>query len=189
MLEAIVPVETPSIPSRLLGSKAPRYEHKRQACSRFWEMSNQPTPIMTTAVLNEQGKDYLPDLLGIEITNSDKGLIESRLDVRPALLAPNGYLHAATVVALADTSCGYGAMTNLPEGATGFTTMELKSNFLGTVREGAITCEARLIHGGRTTQVWDAQIFNARNGQVICLFRCTQMMIYPTKLNGSKPKG
>jgi 1,4-dihydroxy-2-naphthoyl-CoA hydrolase len=148
-------------------------------------MPKQHQPTMTTAVLNERGRDYLPDLLGIEITNFDEGMIESQLEVRPALLAPNGYLHAATVVALADTSCGYGALTNLPEGAAGFTTMELKSNFLGTVREGTITCEARLVHAGRTTQVWDAQVFNGSNGQLICLFRCTQMIIYP-KVKGAK---
>jgi len=121
----------------------------------------------------------LPGLIGIEITNFDKGLMESRLDIRPELIAPNGFLHAATVVALADTSCGYGAMMNLPEGATGFTTIELKSNFIGTTRQGAITCAARLIHGGKTTQVWDAQVLNAETTQTICLFRCTQMIIYP----------
>jgi 1,4-dihydroxy-2-naphthoyl-CoA hydrolase len=142
-------------------------------------MARQTQPAITTTLLNERGKDYLPDLLGIEITNFAKGLIESRLEVRPALLAPNGYLHAASVVALADTSCGYGAMTNLPEGAVGFTTMELKSNFLGTVREGSVNCQAKLVHAGRTTQVWDAQVSNAQNGQPICLFRCTQMVIYP----------
>src|ERR1700733_320829 len=142
-------------------------------------MAKQLPPVITTAALNDRGKDCLPDMLGIEITNFDKGFIGSRLDIRPALLAPNGYLHAATVVALADTSCGYGAITNLPEGAAGFTTVELKSNFLGTVREGAITCQAKLIHDGRTTQVWDAQVFNERTGQLICLFRCTQMILYP----------
>jgi len=142
-------------------------------------MARQSQSAITATLLNERGKDYLPDLLGIEITNIAKGLVESRLDVRPALLAPNGYLHAATVVALADTSCGYGAMANLPGGAAGFTTIELKSNFLGTVREGCVRCEAKLVHAGRSTQAWDAHVFNAKTAQAICLFRCTQMVIYP----------
>ena len=104
-------------------------------------------------------------------------MLESRTGIRPEFLAPNGYLHAATVVALADTSCGYGTLASLPEGATGFTTIELKSNHLGTAREGSLTCTAQLAHGGRRTQVWDAEVRDGASGAVIALFRCTQMLI------------
>ena len=93
--------------------------------------------------------------------------------MRPDLLAPNGFLHGGTVVALADTACGYGSAANLPDGAVGFTTIELKSNFLGTATEGGIACRARLLHGGRTTQVWDAEVTAEATGAVIALFRCT----------------
>jgi 1,4-dihydroxy-2-naphthoyl-CoA hydrolase len=91
-------------------------------------------------------------------------------------MAPNGYLHAAVIVALADTSCGYGCVLSLPEGATGFTTIELKTNFLRTAREGRIGCEARLVHGGRTTQIWDATLADAE-GRPLALFRCTQLLL------------
>jgi 1,4-dihydroxy-2-naphthoyl-CoA hydrolase len=95
-------------------------------------------------------------------------------------MAPNGFLHAASVIALADSACGYGCMTSLPEGAGGFTTIELKSNFLGTVREGGgVACEATLVHGGRNTQVWDALVTAEATGKTIALFRCTQMVLYP----------
>ncbi len=127
--------------------------------------------------LNERGTGTLPGLIGIEIVEAEKGSIVSRLDLRDELMAPNGYLHAATVVALADTSCGYGTFVSLPEGAQGFTTIELKSNFVGTKREGAIACEARLVHGGRTTQVWDATVSGEESGKPIALFRCTQMVL------------
>jgi uncharacterized protein (TIGR00369 family) len=103
--------------------------------------------------LNRRRIGTLPGLIGLEIVESEEGKLSSRLDLRDELMAPNGYLHAATVVALADTSCGYGILVNLPEGAESFTTIELNSNFVGTKREGAIRCEARLVHGGRTTQV------------------------------------
>jgi uncharacterized protein (TIGR00369 family) len=97
--------------------------------------------------------------------------------VQDHLLAPNGYLHAAVVVGLVDTACGYGVRTCLPEGAKGFTTIELKSNFLGTLTEGVLACEARLVHGGRTTQVWDARAFRVADDAVVALFRCTQLML------------
>ncbi len=129
--------------------------------------------------LNERGAGSLPGLIGLKITSVEEATLKSRLELREELLAPNGYLHAATVVALADTSCGYGCFINLPEGAEGFTTIELKSNFLGTAREGVIECEAQLAHGGRTTQVWDATVTDSESGKPIALFRCTQMILYP----------
>ena len=95
-------------------------------------------------------------------------------------MAPNGFMHAASVIALADSACGYGCFISLPEGGTGFTTIELKSNFLGTARLGeVVSTEARLVHGGRTTQVWDAEVKNETTGKVTALFRCTQMVLYP----------
>jgi 1,4-dihydroxy-2-naphthoyl-CoA hydrolase len=129
--------------------------------------------------LNERGMGTLPGLIGLTILEAEEGKISSRLDLRNELMAPNGYLHAATVVAVADTSCGYGTFVNLPEGAESFTTIELKSNFVGTKRGGAIGCEAKLAHGGRTTQVWDATVFDEEGGKPIALFRCTQMILYP----------
>lgn len=129
--------------------------------------------------LNERGAGTLPELVGLEILEVEEGKVSSRLELRDELMAPNGYLHAATVVALADTSCGYGCFITLPEGANEFTTIELKSNFLGTSREGVIACEAKLAHGGRTTQVWDATVTNKESGKTIALFRCTQMILYP----------
>src|SRR5919201_2013964 len=90
-----------------------------------------------------------------------------------------GYLPAATVVALADTTCGYGTISQLPDGGQNFTTIELKSNFLSTMRDGALACVATLVHGGRTTQVWDAQVENEATGKAIALFRCTQLILYP----------
>ena len=125
------------------------------------------------------GQGYLPGLIGIEFLDVARGRVTSRLTVRQELLAPNGYLHAATVIALADSSCGYGTIASLPEGARGFTTIELKSNFLGTVLEGGVLCEATLAHGGRTTQVWDARVTAEATGKVIALFRCTQILLYP----------
>ncbi len=136
-------------------------------------------PEFTAAYFNARSPDHLPGLLGIEILAVGPASVESRLAVRKALFAPNGFLHAASVVALADTSCGYGCVAHLPPGATGFTTVELKSNHLGTTREGAILCAATPVHLGRTTQVWDAVVSVEGSGKRIALFRCTQMLLWP----------
>ena len=134
-------------------------------------------PDVTPEVLNERGLGFLPRLIGIEIVKvSEEGLV-GRLPVRRELLAPNGYLHAAAVIALADTLSGYGTIANLPDGATSFATIELKSNFVGTARDGVIVCSATPIHRGGTTQVWDAVVTHEATGRRIALFRCTQMIL------------
>lgn len=136
-------------------------------------------PLPSLADFVERGRGHLPGLIGIEITAVAYGRIDSRLPLRSDIMAPNGYLHAATVVALADTSAGYGCLASLPTGAENFTTIELKSNFLGTAREGAIACVATLVHGGRATHVWDSLVTDEQSGKTIALFRCTQMILYP----------
>lgn len=129
--------------------------------------------------LSERQVGYLPDHMGLEWGAARPGFVAGRMPIKPHHLAPNGFLHAASVIALADSACGYGAVISKPETATGFTTIELKANFLGTAREGAVSCEARLQHGGRATQVWDAEVKNEADGKTIALFRCTQMLLYP----------
>lgn len=134
-------------------------------------------PDFTLDAANRRGMGFLPELLGFRVTAIGEERLEAELDVRPQILAPNGYLHAAVVVALADTASGYGCLAHLPHDATGFTTIELKTNFLGTAREGTIGCTARAVHLGRTTQVWDATVLRKHDAQAIALFRCTQMIL------------
>lgn len=126
--------------------------------------------------LEQAGGAFLPGLLGIEFDASDTDAIRAKLTLRKELFAPNGYVHAGAVVTLADTACGYGCVLNLPQGATGFTTIELKTNFLRTAQDGTIACEARMVHGGRTTQLWDATVSDA-DGRTMALFRCTQLVL------------
>lgn len=129
--------------------------------------------------LRQRAQGTLPEHLGIRVTDVGAGTLAAELDIRPHHLAPNGFLHAGTVVTLADTACGYGCFANLPDGAENFTTIELKSNHLGTARDGTIAVTANAVHTGRTTQVWDATVISKDNGRTIALFRCTQMILYP----------
>lgn len=126
----------------------------------------------------ERQAGTLPALLGIEVDAIAEGTIELSMEIRGHHIAPNGFLHAASVIALADTASGYGCISHLPEGASGFTTIELKANFLGTAKSGRIVAVATLVHGGRSTQVWDATVRDGA-GKTIALFRCTQMVLWP----------
>jgi 1,4-dihydroxy-2-naphthoyl-CoA hydrolase len=131
--------------------------------------------IPTVEELN-RWRSGLPALLGFEVTHAEPGVLRATMPVTDDLLAPNGYLHAASVIALADSACGFGTMADLPEGAR-FTTVELKTNFLGSTLSGTLTCEARRVHGGRTTQVWDAEVRVQGKESPLALFRCTQIIL------------
>ena len=131
------------------------------------------------AQLNAVSEGHLPGLVGVHFTGAGEGWLEAEVPVRKEIMAPNGFLHAASVIALADTACGYGCRINLPEGASGFTTIELKSNFTGTAREGVIETRAEAKHMGRTTQLWDAVVKHRDTGKAIAHFRCTQMVLWP----------
>ena len=132
---------------------------------------------MDLDAFSELGAQRFPGHLGVRVTEAGSGRARAELDVGREHHAPNGYLHAGAIVGLADTVCGYGCLASLPEDASGFTTIELKTNFLGTALEGTIVAEATMAHGGRTTQVWDAVV--RADGRTLALFRCTQLVLYP----------
>ncbi len=128
-------------------------------------------------LLNAGMKGRLPEMFGMEIVSAEYGAIDARMDLKPEHLAPNDFIHAATVVALADTAAGMGCIATLPDLSAGFTTIELKLNFLRTTKSGALTCQARMKHGGRRTQVWDSEVFREEDGKKLAMFRCTQMLL------------
>lgn len=133
----------------------------------------------TAAALRQATEHTFPGHVGLELVDLSEGRGTMRLEVQPFHLAPNGYLHAGVVVTLADTAAGYACVANWPEGATGFTTIELKTNFTGTLLEGSMIAEAVMIHGGRTTQVWDVVVTSEATGKALAYFRATQLLTYP----------
>jgi 1,4-dihydroxy-2-naphthoyl-CoA hydrolase len=141
-------------------------------------MSTEFITMRTPETFNAVGARKLPGHLGITITEVSASRVCGELAVVESVMAPNGYLHAGTVVTLADTLSGYGCVANLPADATGFTTIELKTNHLGTVRDGTIVGVATPVHRGKTTQVWDALVTHKESGRTLAVFRCTQMILY-----------
>jgi 1,4-dihydroxy-2-naphthoyl-CoA hydrolase len=138
-------------------------------------------PPSTLEEWNAFGQDFLQGYLGIEVISVSADELKARMKVTRQICAPNGFLHAASVVALADSACGNATVNNLPVGADGFTTLELKTNFIGTTLEGYVSCVATCAHKGRTTQVWDAEVVAEESGRTIALFRCTQIILWPKK--------
>ena len=133
----------------------------------------------TLAEWNAAGAEYLPGHLGLTFLKVEPQEVIATLTARKAPAHGTAFSHAGAVVSLADTCCGYGTVRSLPQGAIGFTTIELKSNFFGSAREGTIVCVARPWHQGRTTQVWDASVTREGADRPIAQFRNTQMILWP----------
>ena len=124
------------------------------------------------------GTDYFPCFVGIEVLQVKKNFAAARMEIKNFHFAPNGYLHAGSIVTLADTIAGYACLYNLPDKGISFTTIELKTNFLGSIKNGSVKAEANLQHSGKTTQVWDVTVINEENKKKLALFRCTQLILY-----------
>lgn len=133
------------------------------------------------ATLNARAQGRLPGWFGLRVVRLDERELAMQLAIQPQMLAPNGFLHAASVIALADTACGFATIAHLPEDAESFTTVELKCNFLGTATEGLLEAVATGAHLGRTTQVWDATVREVAGARTLALFRCTQMVLWPKR--------
>jgi uncharacterized protein (TIGR00369 family) len=131
------------------------------------------------ATIQQAASAGLAGMLGVEILQLEHGLMRAKMELRDEhLLLAGGLIHAGTVVSFADTCAGWGCLVSLPESAQGFATIELKTNFVATARGGqTLECEATMVHGGRTTQVWDAIVRRAGEDRTVGIYRCTQALL------------
>ena len=135
-------------------------------------------PTSNAQYFNDLSKDHFPELLGIVVKHVEEGMLMAEMPVTKALFAPNGFLHAGSIVTFADTVAGYCTVAHLPENGTSFTTLELKTNFISASREGNLECECCAEHLGRTTQVWRVIVRDQQTRKKIAVFSCTQLILY-----------
>lgn len=116
-------------------------------------------------------------LMGIEILEVSPDRVRAALTVREEHCTVPPTLHGGAMMALADTLGGIAAFVNLPEGANGTTTVESKTNFLGGAPVGTrVTGEAKPVHKGRRTQVWQTELRDEK-GKLLALTSQTQMTL------------
>lgn len=135
-------------------------------------------PSLDATYFNQLSQGHFPADIGITILEVSEGKLIASLPITKRLFAPNGFLHAGSIVTFADTLAGYSTVAHLPERAKSFTTLELKSNFLGAAREGTLIAESRSEHRGKTTQVWSVEVKAKELNKKIAVFSCTQLILY-----------
>ena len=128
---------------------------------------------------NSRRQNHLPSMMAMKSVSVSATNFVIEMPVEPYMLNINGSVHGGSIISLADTAAGWGCLSHLPEGATGFTTIELKCNFMGMATDGTLSSTATLIHSGRSTQVWDCNVIHQETDKRIAEMRCTQMIFYP----------
>ncbi len=133
------------------------------------------TPGEIVVRANERIRGTFAGVLGMEFTHLGPDHVEAVLAVRQEHKQPWGIVHGGAVMTLADTVSGAGAYMNLARGQE-TVTVELKINLIGAVRDGTIRAEARPLHRGRTTSIWEARITDEA-GRLVAVSLSTHLVL------------
>ena len=130
--------------------------------------------------LTRQTRNTVPfaDVLGVEMVSASADEVRARVRWQPERCTSDGALHGAVVMGLADVCGGIAAFLNLPDGASGTTTIESKTNFLGAMREGFLYATTTPLHRGRTTCVLVTDLTNDAE-RLVGRVTQTQAVLWP----------
>ena len=120
----------------------------------------------------------LADTLGVRAETYTPAEVVLAMDWAPRFCTAGGILHGGVVMALADSAGAACALLNLPKGATGTTTIESKTNFVGAVRGGNVTATATALHRGGTTIVVETAVRDEQ-GNLVAKVTQTQLVLRP----------
>ncbi|MFO7310520.1 MAG: PaaI family thioesterase [Bacillota bacterium] len=136
------------------------------------------TPDYAQRVRESFAKQRIMALFGAELVRVEPGLVEIRLPFRPELTQQHGYLHAAAVTAIADSACGYAALTLMPAGAE-VLSVEFKINLLAPAKGDAFLARGRVVRPGRTITVCagDVVAYGADGETVVATMLATMIQV------------
>lgn len=134
---------------------------------------------MHDAELTKSIRSAMPlcDLLGMDVEEMSSERVVMSIEWAPQLCTSGGGLHGGLLMALADSAGAACAASNLPADATGTSTIESKTNFLGAVREGRVVATARPLHVGSTTIVVETELRRAADERLIAKVAQTQIVL------------
>ena len=130
-----------------------------------------------TRAVNERLKGTMAELIGMRVTHAEPRRVAGELTMRDDLRQAYGYLHGGALVTLMDTLAGMASALNVAPDQT-FLTVELKINFLRSVRSGRVLAEANAVHIGRRTHVWQVTAHD-EHGRQLALVTLTQLVLEP----------
>ena len=126
--------------------------------------------------LNDAGKNTISEVLDIRFESFDDESLTASMVVDQRTHQPFGLLHGGASVVLAETVGSMAAYLCVDPTKSYCVGLEINANHLRGVRSGRVTATARMVHLGRTTQVWDIRLVNDE-GKVNCVSRLTMAVV------------
>ena len=114
--------------------------------------------------------------LGAEIRSIEPGRVVLQCAFRPELAQQNGFFHAGVLTSLADSACGYAALTRMPAGAD-VLSVEFKINLLRPARTDLILATGLVLKAGRTLTICEGIVTDLDRGVVFAKMMATMMAV------------
>ena len=114
-------------------------------------------PSFEARVRSSFRRQKIMEMIGAKLTRVAPGEVEIELPFQDVLVQQHGYVHGGIVTAIADSACGYAALSLMPEGAE-VLTVEYKVNFLAPARGTRLRARGRVIRSGRTISVCAGEV-------------------------------
>ncbi len=131
---------------------------------------------VTVEMLNQSSRKTLSEQLGIVFTRIGDDFIEGQMPVDERTHQPMGMLHGGASVALAETLGSVAAMLCVDAAKQYCVGLDINANHVRGIRTGTVTGQARPIHVGKKTQVWEIRITNEEH-ELICISRITMAVL------------
>ena len=126
--------------------------------------------------LEQIGKNTIAEVLGLEITSVEKGVVKGKLPVDARTHQPYGLLHGGASVVLAETLGSVGSHSLVESSGKGAVGIEINANHVKGVTQGWVFGTATLVHQGGKLHVWSIDIRD-ESGDLVCTSRLTVMIV------------
>ncbi len=126
--------------------------------------------------LNATNKGTLMEQLGIEYVTVEDGYVKAKMPVDERTKQPMGLLHGGGSLALAETVGGIGSALIVDLGINDVRGSHMSANHIRAAKDGWVFAEARLLHRGRNTHIWNIDISD-EEGMLVSTCRLTNFII------------
>ena len=127
--------------------------------------------------MNETSKGTMMEVLGIEYLIVEQGYIKAKMPVDERTRQPFGILHGGASLALAETIGSIGSAVLMADKNVEVRGAGITANHVKAVKSGWVFGEARTIHVGKNTHIWDIQIKD-ETGDLVSTARLTNFILF-----------
>ncbi len=117
-------------------------------------------------------------ILGAKIIAIEKGMVKITCEKKDSLTQQHGFFHAEVITSIADSACGYAALTTMPKGSD-VLSVEFKTNLLRAAKAEKIIATGTVVKSGRNLVFCEARITDEKEETIFATLQGTMMCIQP----------